>query len=502
MPLVTPEYKVDQGEIVKAVAVAHQNLVNFRKVVLGTGPGEVEPAPFHYLWSDMLLSGEDHTAIEGFRESAKSQIVLRAYLLYCLAFPAEDRDYIVVIKNNTDQARNKLREIEQEYEANPVFIGNRVRVREQSAGVFSVDCVDQQGKTINIRIEAYGKGASIRGLSHLDRRPKIVIIDDPQDPEDARSVTVQESDWEWFLSDVVFLGQYTRIFLIGNNLGDKCIIERIFAASGMMEQVRFTTMRIPEITDAGESAWPAKKSVQKILSEKEDFRRLGQLDIWLREKMCQSTSEETRIFDPQDYRYFPHTTTEKIMAECNRFGVLDPASSPDAKSCYRAIVVAGCDADNNWFIADVPYGRWDSAQMIEEIFSVVIRWEIKDFGIEKGIFKQVLEPFIYKEMARRNCFFNIIPIEHAKRGSKLERIKMLQPHFKAHKLWFPETALWLAELQSELMGVTRDAIKSLYIDLADALAMLPQIVRVPGRRTKDSLLVRNLPTAAPEGRLI
>ena len=44
----------------------------------------------------------------------------------------------------------------------------------------------------NVRIEAYGKGASIRGLSNKDRRPKILILDDIQDLEDARSETVTE----------------------------------------------------------------------------------------------------------------------------------------------------------------------------------------------------------------------------------------------------------------------------------------------------------------------
>lgn len=483
-------------ELKEAMFKSSHNLVDFRRIILGTGPDEVGPAKFHFTWSNMLLKGTEHTAIEGYRESAKTQIVNRSFLLYCLAFPSEERDYIVLIKNNATLAQSKLREIEHEYETNPFFVANRIKVREQSAGVFSVDTFDHNGKEINVRIEAYGKGASIRGLSHLDRRPKIVILDDPQDKEDARSVTVQQSDWEWFLSDVAFLGQYTRIFIIGNNLGENCIIERIFASAGKLEQMKFTTMRVPAINDDGTSAWPEKATIEDILREKEDFRFLGQLDIWLQEKMCQAVGEETRVFDPQDYRYYPHTNIEKILSSCNRIAVLDPASSPEITSCYRAIVVAGCDPDNTWFIADVPFGRWDSAQMIDEIFAAVTRFELKAFGIEKGHFKQVIEPFIYKEMARRNIFFDIIPIEHGKRGSKLERIKMLQPRFKAHKIWFPESASWLAELQSELAGITRDAIKSLYVDLADALAMCEQVMRAPGRREPSRYVSHSLPRQA------
>jgi predicted phage terminase large subunit-like protein len=458
------------------------NLVSFRHILLNNGDNEVDPADFHYEWSESLLHGKDNEAIEAYRESAKSQLVTRAFPLYALTFPSKERDYIVLIKKNDTLAGNKLKEIEEEYLSNEIAKSNLVKIYQQSGDVFSVDVKDENGEIVNVRIEAYGKGASIRGLANKDRRPTIAIVDDPQDTDDANSLVTLENDWNWFLSNVIFLGHNTRVFLIGNNLGEKCIIERILAMEGKLESVKFHTRRIPEITLDGKSAWEAKRTIAEINLEKDDFRKLGKIDIWLREKMCQAVGEENRTFDPQDYRYFPYTSTNKIMAECNRFGVLDPASSPEVTSCYRAIVVVGVDCENTWFASDIPFGRWDSAQMIDEIFGAVQKWDLKDFGIEKGIFKQVLEPFIYKEMAHRNVFFNIIPIEHAKKGSKLERIKLLQPHFKAHKIWFPDQASWLAELQAELAGVTKDAIKSLYADLMDALAMVEQIARAPGKK--------------------
>ena len=181
-----------------------------------------------------------------------------------------------------------------------------------------------------------------------------------------------------------------------------------------------------------------------------------------------------------------------MIVGCNRFGTLDPASSPDLASCYRAIVVNAVNADNYWNIVDVPYGRWDSVELIDTIFETVKKWQLKEFGIEKGIFKQVLEPFIFKEMSKRNVFFNIVPIEHAKAGTKLERIKMLQPRFKAHTIWFPTEAPWLAEMEAELAGVTKDAIKSLYIDLVDCLAMQEQIAKAP-YNNGSSLKQKRLP---------
>jgi hypothetical protein len=41
------------------------------------------------------------------------------------------------------------------------------------------------------------------------------------------SETVLEKDYNWFLSDIAFLGKKCRIFMIGNNLGEACLIERV-----------------------------------------------------------------------------------------------------------------------------------------------------------------------------------------------------------------------------------------------------------------------------------
>jgi len=210
--------------------------------------------------------------------------------------------------------------------------------------------------------------------------------------------------------------------------------------------------------------------------------------------MCVAVGEENRTFDPEDYRYFNQDLCERKAAECNRFITLDPAANTKDTSCYRAMVVNAVDEDDNWFIVDVPYGRWDSVGLIDMIFEKVVQWDVKEFGVEKGQMRDILEPILYREMPKRNIYFNLIPIEHQRVGSKLERLKMLQPKFKSHTIWFPDRAPWLAEMKSELAGVTREAIKSLYIDLVDALAMQFQIAKRPYRTGKtDSVRYKALP---------
>jgi len=306
-----------------------------------------------------------------------------------------------------------------------------------------------------------------------------------------------DDDWKWFLSDVSFLGQHCRIFIIGNNLGEKCILEQI---EKNKDQLNFNFTRLP-IADAAndyEPTWGAKYTKEQIQKERADFDRMGRIDIWLRERMCIAVGEETKIFKEDDYRYFHAPSDTHKPVDRNRFITLDPASSKNPESCYRALIMNEVDVDNNWFIQEVRYGRWDSKMLIDEMFDMVCLWNIKDVGIEKGEYFNVIEPFLLEEQRKRNVFFNVIPLEHGKIGSKLERIKMLQPRFKAHQIYFPLGASWLPEMKTELAGVTKDGIKALFIDVVDALAMMTQIAKRPFREMSKTIN-KKLPRMANEG---
>lgn len=478
------ELELTEKSVQKIKARAQLNLVAFRLAILQRmeSEQEVDAADFHFAWSDAILNGTTHEVWEAFRESAKSQIVLRSFPTYQLAFPQERFDYIVLIKNNATLASGKLKEIANEYLTNKIASANLTKIIQQSADVFHIESLSEDREVIETRIEAYGKGASVRGASYRDKRPKIAIIDDPQDTDDAKSDVVLEADWNWFLSDILFLGKTTRIFLIGNNLGDKCIVERVMRNA---KEFGFKDHRVAIEMD-GEPTWPQKFAKAFIAKEKEAYQRVGKLDIWLRERMCQSTSEETRTFNLKDFPRFSFHQSAHIAARSRISATLDPAASTASTACFRAIVINAVTPEGYWMILEILYGRWDSVLLIDRIFEAVARWGLKFFGIEKGMLFQFMEPLLRTEMVRRQIFFELIPLEHGKKGTKLQRIKMLAPRSKSKSIWLPDFAepvddlpSWITELELELNGVTKDEIKSEYIDLVDALAMQDQIATTP-----------------------
>lgn len=289
------------------------DLVLFRQMFL-PAEHEVKPAWFHYKWGDVLLNGNRHYAVEGFRESAKTSYVLRAFPIHCLVFPSKKKQYIVFIMANQRAASRRLKDIAEEYTSNELMNLNLVRIKEQSEKAFEVIVKDENGEEITVRMEAYGKGSSVRGLNNKDRRPDIILIDDPQDLEDSLSDTVQKSDYQWFLSDVYFLGKNTRIFFIGNNLGERCIIEQVISNK---DELDFDAERIPVLNEKGESNWEEMYPVTAINEEREKWRKLGQLDIWEREKLCIAISPESQIFKKEYFRYYDNHTIS--LEECSVF---------------------------------------------------------------------------------------------------------------------------------------------------------------------------------------
>ena len=279
----TSEINPELREQIEAERRAMNSLVEFREKFIPSDD-DVKPAPFHEEWSNILLNGQENFAIEAFRESAKTQIVIRANLLHALTYPQSHRSYLVIICANQTLASKRLVEVSREFLSNADMKKLVAAVKDNSGLALEVHYTNGE----KVRIEAYGKGAALRGLSWGAKRPDLVIIDDPQDSEDARSEAVTIKDWDWFLSDVYFLGRNTRIFLIGNNLGERCIIEQVIKSA---ELLNFTARRIPILTEDGKSAWPSKWPLREIEKSRDNAALLGKTDIWYRERMCQCISK-------------------------------------------------------------------------------------------------------------------------------------------------------------------------------------------------------------------
>lgn len=459
----------ERQERLNAFEAAEQNLYNFRTLMLSYNKKEEYlPAPFHFKWSDYLINGKGNIGILGFRGCGKSQYVLRAFPLYCLTFPDESRDFIVILKYNDDQAKQVIKSIRKEYESSKLLQHNLVKINESSANIFEAEVYNKEGKIVRVRIMGFGKGASIRGLSDVDRRPKVIIGDDLQDKKDFVGETVHETDWEWFDSDVRHLGSInSRIFMIGNNLGERCIMERIRRNKALLG---FDFEVVPQAINDWEPSWPERDTKESILKERDDALAMGSLAYsrWLMEKQCEAVNDRTRVFKKDRFKYYVNGTERNIIDNCQLYLLSDLASSTRATADYRVLLLLAVDQHNNWFIIDCPYGQWDTKQHMQHLFRMVEEHSLDKVYMEAGQIQQSMAPFMRDEMSKRGTFFKIEELKPDRR--KEDRIALLQPRFESGSIYFPESAGWLAEMENELLSFTMEGAKSLHDDLIDTLA--------------------------------
>ena len=459
----------------EAEARQASSLVEFRKQNL-SAPGDVASAPFHEEWSKLLLYGTSHEAIEGFRESAKDQYVFQSYILYCLKYPTYERSYIVIICSTADMASRKLLAITRLFQSADCasMRMHMDRVVENSGKAFQA--VYKDG--MQVRIEAFGKGGAIRGLVWGAKRPDIIIINDPQDLEDMNSPTTMEKDWDWFLSDVIFLGNSSRLFIIGNNLGANCIIERIFSNS---RSLGFDCRRYPVLDDHERPLWPAKHTAEELISERESFRAMGKIDGWMREKMCKIMAEESRPLKPELFGYYDPFGCE--LKNCIVKVAVDPAISEKKDADESVIVAAAIRDDGHTDILEMDCGRRSPYEIINALFRIVARWTPAMVGIETVAYQEMLAQEIERQQVQRGIYFNVVRVRSGGGRSvmsKEQKIRMrLQPKLAVGALRLPTGAKWV----QPLLAQTGEFPYGAHDDMIDTIAMLDDVradLLVPG----------------------
>jgi len=441
---------------------ASKNLVDFYAIMLA-GDEYVPAADFHYTLSDLLLNGKGHFAIEAFRESGKSGYVLQAYPMYCLAYPDKNRSYIVIIKQNQRLAESKLKEIADTYLSHPILKGNVIKIKEQSVKVFEVEVMGFENKKHTIRFEAYGKGSAMRGLNWGTKRPQIVIGDDLQDLSDSISATVQEKDFEWFMSDVLPLGKNTRMFIIGNNLGDACLIEKIMDKK---EALGFECMVIPALDLQGNPTWEKQFSKEMLEKEKSSYIQAGKLDVWFRERMCLPMSDESRTFKKEYLGFFEEADLQG--KDLKYFISVDPAISQKAEADNTAIVVVGKEHSNpNWYVVEVIAKKLSPSEIIDLLFILNAQYRPIRVGIETVAYQQALSHFLTEEMKRRQIYMNVEELKNTTK--KEERILGLEPLFKTGVI---KMRKHMTILQEELLSFPKGS----HDDTIDSLSNIKQII--------------------------
>lgn len=147
-------------------------------------------------------------AIAAPRGTAKSTIVSLVLPLHDILFRRER--YIILLSATDRQARGRLRAIREELERGEIAQWLADRPHRLTAKTLTCG---------NIRLDAFGAGTEIRGVTHDGHRPTKIILDDAEGSDSATSPRARERLDEWFASIVEHLGdRHTHLIVAGTVL--------------------------------------------------------------------------------------------------------------------------------------------------------------------------------------------------------------------------------------------------------------------------------------------
>lgn len=220
---------------------------------------------------------------------------------------------------------------------------------------------------------------------------------------------------------------------------------------------------------------------------------LEELDILKRQKdtleysaqyLLKPVASENATFKEEYFKYYD-TLPEDTY---NTFMFVDPASTATKKSDYSAMIVIAVNSKDDWYILDIVRDRLVPSILERRILKLATKHDPKMVGIESFGFQTYVEANLNKLMSTGgNKRFPIRPLTHSGK-SKEDRIRKLEPRFRAGKVYMPKFMQYtntdnkeldmIYALKDELMKFPR-AEKD---DLSDSLAYLEEIAFRPASR--------------------
>ncbi len=165
--------------------------------------------------------------VVGPRGGAKSTLATLAYVLR-MAVESRER-YIWIISDTRRQAELHLQNVKTELEANsllaaayPPAVGRGGRWQSGSIALKN-----------GVVIEAFGTGQKIRGRRHRADRPTLIVCDDLENDNHARSATQRHASREWFHGALLHAGtKQTNVINLATALHRDALAVRLAASAG------------------------------------------------------------------------------------------------------------------------------------------------------------------------------------------------------------------------------------------------------------------------------
>jgi predicted phage terminase large subunit-like protein len=441
---------------------------------------QVASAPAHYAIAREL---HDKTVqklnIIAPRGSAKSSIVGCILPLHHICFDPGPK-FIVLVSKTEGHAIRLLDTIKSVLDYSKPFHDYFGYHGMMNARVWkTTEIVTDQGDMIMTR----GTGQQVVGLKHLNQRPTLIIVDDPEDMNNTKTDESMEYNFRWLMQSLYpsMDPRSGRMIIIGTPQHQRCIVETLKDAHG------WKTLHYKSIQDDGTALWPEWWPIERLEGVRKEMESVGRVSMFYREFQCQVIGDEDQLFKEEYLRYYEgnlefnrqkdaflhitrlndHYYEKPRITPINIFMGIDPASSVAKSADFSTIVPLGVDRAQNRYVLPYFRARVTPMKLAEHIMQYYDLYPARRTRIESTGYQEML-----REYLRSQKHIPGLEIKEAPRTQKSVRLESMQPYFASGKMHIQPQ---MRELIDELLMYPRGK----HDDLLDGLFYAMKGVFIP-----------------------
>lgn len=400
--------------------------------------------PVHLQMWELACSQDQKIAIAAPREHAKSTAITKAFTLVCLLF--RYRDFAVIVSDTYAQSVEFVKELKIELTENEALMrdfGIKVLDTERED-----DIIVRLQDDYLFRVVAKGTGQKVRGLKWRNKRPNLIIGDDMEGDEQVESKERREKCLKWVQNALIPAGNKDLCLyrFVGTILHDDSVLNRLLKSPSW----RSLKLRAHKaFDDFSEILWPTAWPEWKLRERRQSYIDIGDPDGYSQEYLNDPIAEGTSHFRKTDLLAFPRPITRGEVSLMRKYAAWDFAISKSEKADFSCGVVVGVDNEGFIWVLDVFRGRWDSKEIIEQMFLLEKTYSPDLTLAEDEKISKAIGPFLNDEMRRRSRYINLQSVKPSK--DKVLRSRSWQAKVRSHSVYYDKSAEWYPVVEGEMI---------------------------------------------------
>jgi predicted phage terminase large subunit-like protein len=230
--------------------------------------------------------------------------------------------------------------------------------------------------------------------------------------------------------------------------------------------------------DSDYKAWHFTSFDNELLDPKEiEAAKTSMSSFAFRQEfMASFEAAQSDIFKPEWVQYIdkediPGDGHYYIAADLAGFEDVSKQASNKKKHLDESAIAVVKICQDGWFVENIITGRWDTKKTAEQLLKTCKEYDVKLLGIERGMAKNAVLPYLQDEMRRRSYFISVIDLTHGNKKKTDRIVWSLQGRFEQGRIKLVKGE-WTKAFVDQLLNFPNSGIHD---DMIDALAYIDQM---------------------------